>query len=162
VQNCTKDRHLDLRPTNSILTFHTDAFFGIVVSAYSNCLGGCTRSGRRRSGCFRNFSGSGMSCCQSLLRQPLRAAFNSAVNQIAVVFHDCDLGVKTELLGENFFLQAFSVNQLAPQLPEFQLQCVRWQDGQPLVVGSLRLGRVACGCPPSCPQSLQQSRMCAH
>ncbi len=75
------------------------------------------------------------------------AAFASAVNQIAVVFHDCDpvlsalrsfhevivessasadlktkrllelfksmakhLNVKTELLGENFFLQAFSLN----------------------------------------------------
>jgi len=105
------------------------------------------------------------------------AAFNSAVNQIAVVFHDCDsvlnalrsfheaiaepstspdlknkrllelfkslakhLNVKTELLGENVFLHAFSVNQGIPQPVDFQFQGVRWQDGQPLIMGSLRFG----------------------
>lgn len=105
------------------------------------------------------------------------AAFNSAVNQIAVVFHDCDavlnalrsfheaivepsisadlknkrllelfkslakhLGVRTELLGENFFLQAFSVNQGTSQAVDFQFQGVRWQNGQPLIMGSLRFG----------------------
>lgn len=105
------------------------------------------------------------------------AAFNSAVNQIAVVFHDCDsvltalrsfheaivepstsadlknkrllelfkslakhLGVKTELLGENFFLQAFSVNQGIPQPVDFQFQGVRWQNGQAIIMGSIRFG----------------------
>jgi hypothetical protein len=105
------------------------------------------------------------------------AAFNSAVNQIAVVFHDCDsvmnalrsfhetivepstsadlknkrllelfkslakhLKVNTELLGENFFLQAFSVSQGIPQPVDFQFQGVRWQGGQPLIMGSLRFG----------------------
>jgi hypothetical protein len=105
------------------------------------------------------------------------AAFASAVNQIAVVFHDCDpvlsalksfheaivessasaelktkrllelfksmakhLSVKTELLGENFFLQAFSLSQSAPQPLDFQFQAVRWQDGQSLIVGSVRFG----------------------
>ena len=104
-------------------------------------------------------------------------AFNSALNQIAVVFHDCDsvlnalksfheamaepstsadlklkrllelfralakhLRVKTELLGENFFLQAFSLNQGIPQPADFQFQGVRWQNGQPLIMGSIRFG----------------------
>src|ERR1035437_1606313 len=95
------------------------------------------------------------------------AAFASAVNQIAVVFHDCDpvlnalrafheaivepsisadlktkrllelfkalakhLSVNTELLGDNFFLQAFSLNQSVAQPLDFQFQSVRWQDGQ--------------------------------
>ena len=105
------------------------------------------------------------------------AAFTSAVNQIAVVFHDSDavlnalrsfheaivessisaelkskrllelfksmakhLGIKTELLGDNFFLQAFSVNQGTPQAVDFQFQGVRWQNGQPVIMGSLRFG----------------------
>jgi hypothetical protein len=105
------------------------------------------------------------------------AAFASAVNQIAVVFHDCDpvlnalrafheaivepsisadlktkrllelfkalakhLSVNTELLGDNFFLQAFSLNQSVAQPLDFQFQSVRWQDGQTLITGSLRLG----------------------
>lgn len=105
------------------------------------------------------------------------AAFNSAVNQIAIVFHDCDsvlsalrsfheaivepatsadlknkrllelfksiakhLAVNTDLLGENFFLQAFSVSQGVPQAVDFQFQGVRWQNGQALIIGSLRFG----------------------
>lgn len=105
------------------------------------------------------------------------AAFASAVNQIAVVFHDCDpvlsalrsfhevivepsaspdlktkrllelfksmakhLNVKTEPLGDNFFLQAFSLNQSIPQPLDFQFQSVRWQDGQSLIMGSVRFG----------------------
>jgi hypothetical protein len=105
------------------------------------------------------------------------AAFASAVNQIAVVFHDCDpvlnalrtfheaigesstsadlktkrllelfkslakhLNVKTELLGDNFFLQAFSLNQSIAQQLDFQFQSVRWQDGQLIIMGLVRLG----------------------
>jgi hypothetical protein len=50
------------------------------------------------------------------------------------------LNVKTELVGENFFLQPFSVNQAAPQPLDFQFQSVRWQDGQALIMGSVRFG----------------------
>ena len=104
-------------------------------------------------------------------------AFDSAVNQIAIVFHDCapvltalrsfheaivepatsadlknkrllelfkslakHLGVNTELLGENFFLQAFTVGQGLPQPVDFQFKEVRWQNGQALIMGSLRFG----------------------
>jgi hypothetical protein len=104
-------------------------------------------------------------------------AFSSAVNQIAVVFHDCDpvltalkafheaivepaaspemkskrllelfkamakhLKVNTELLGENFFMQAFSIIPPAPQQLDFTFNLIRWQDAQPIIVGSLPFG----------------------
>jgi hypothetical protein len=104
-------------------------------------------------------------------------AFASAVNQIAVVFHDCEpvmtamksfheatteqttsaeirnkrllelfkslakhLKIKIELLGENFFMQPFAISQPAPQLLDFALNSIRWQEGQLIVVGSFPLG----------------------
>jgi len=126
-----------------------------------------------------------------------RVAFASAVNQIAIVFHDCDpalsalrafheaivepsaspdlrnkrllelfkslakhLNVKTEILGENFFLQAFSVGQ--PALPpDFQLQALRWQDGKVIITGLVRFGAEGQWMPLLLPTELAQNVGCA-
>jgi hypothetical protein len=50
-----------------------------------------------------------------------------------------DLHVDSDILGENFFLQAFSVNPPVAQ-PDFQFQTIRWQDGQSVIVGLIRFG----------------------
>lgn len=125
-------------------------------------------------------------------------AFSSAVNQIAVVFHDCDpiltalksfheaiveataspdiknkrllelfkamakhLKVNTEILGENFFMQAFSVTQPAPQQLDFTFHLIRWQDGQPIIVGSLPFGAGGQRMPMFLPAELARNLGCA-
>lgn len=50
------------------------------------------------------------------------------------------LKINTELLGEGFFLKAFSINSfLAPQFLDFTFQAVQLQEGQPVIVGNLPL-----------------------
>lgn len=63
---------------------------GLVATWFLSGIASANRSAKPSLGFSRSSLETGTSCCQSPHDATAAAAFASAVNQIAVVFHDCD------------------------------------------------------------------------